>query len=463
LGFSQLTALADLQQLTLLDIVLGEGRPAESSYVRDSPHWRALAGTIGQLQQLSELSFGGWDHSYHRMGADAAAELSKLTQLQRLELHSVGEPAQGTLPSDPVLLRMLPVSLTALQCTSCCIHGDAPELRRLQPHQEMMRQSWFPNADSIQQEAAQQLGQISSFQFNALRSLQLQDTYFTPKLLLQMPQLHSVSIVFGSRELRNRDELPPKDIPMRALLAQLCDVLPQLQQLRELSLFGIMPRLQSRREAAEAAVLAAHMQQALDVPAPQQPAADCVNYAGLTASSRLTCLRIESCSLIEGAAATAAAAVQQMFGAGQQLPHLHTMLVAASPLPELEVSPSQTVSHSRYPDEGYQDLFEEDVKHMPKHSLVLGPGDAARIVQCCPNLRSLGALVVGEGVVVSELAPLLLLTQLTCLGIAGGGCDDAVAGRVLARMSGGQHGEFCGGWLLGWHVYHSPSGEGCGG
>jgi hypothetical protein len=163
--------------------------------------------------------------------------------------------------------------------------------------------------------------------------------------------------------------------------------------------------------------------------------------------------------LTETATATAAATAQQVFGAGQQLPHLQTVLVAASPLPELEVPPSQTVSHSRYPDEGYEDLKEEDPASMPKHSLVLGPGDAARIVQCCPNLRSLGALVVGEGVTALKLAPLLLLTQLTCLGIAGEGCDDAVAAQVLARLTS----ELRACLLLGPHVEHGLCRGVCGG
>jgi hypothetical protein len=447
LGFSQLTALSALQQLTLLNPLLDKQEAAESAEEADNPHLSALVGTLVHLLQLSELSLGGWYDSH--MGAAVAAGLSSLTRLQRLELQYVGERFGGLMkPADPVLLRMLPVSLTALQCTSCCIQGDEPEVLRLQPEEERLLQFWLPGRLNSQLAEPQQLGlggtlsssstepqQLGlggtlSAQFNALRRLQLQDTDFIAKLLLQMPQLYSLSIAYGSRELRSEFILPSKDIPMRALLAQLCDVLPQLQQLRELSLFGIMPRPPKWDDA--------HGQQAFGVPALQQPAVDgaagCVNYAGLTASSRLTCLRIESCSMTEGATATAAAALQQVFGAGQQLPHLQTVLLAASPLPELEVLEG---CYDRDPQDygyciGLQDLREEDVASMPKHSLVLSPGDAARIVQCCPNLRSLGAVLVGKGLTAAELAPLLLLTQLPCLGIAGEGCDDAVAGQVLA-------------------------------
>jgi hypothetical protein len=61
---------------------------------------------------------------------------------------------------------------------------------------------------------------------------------------------------------------------------------------------------------------------------------------------------------------------------------------------------------------------------LAENSLVLGPGDAALLVNCCPALQHVAMLAVEEGVPASDLAPLLQLNALTYLGIGGIGCDD---------------------------------------
>jgi hypothetical protein len=142
--------------------------------------------------------------------------------------------------------------------------------------------------------------------------------------------------------------------------------------------------------------------------------ASATDYAALTASSQLQTLQLQGCSM-------AATAAEHMFTAGRPLPHLTQVYIS--------------------PDEGWPEITDEaadwlqDPAGLRHYSLVVGPAHVGRLVACCPALQELGMLVLKDGVVASDLAPLLQLTGLTRLGIGGVGCDNA-AMQVLAAMTG---------------------------
>jgi hypothetical protein len=138
------------------------------------------------------------------------------------------------------------------------------------------------------------------------------------------------------------------------------------------------------------------------------------DYAALTASSHLQTLKVVNCSM-------AATAAEHMLTAGRPLLHLT----------ELSITPVRCSSEisSQAAD------WLQDPAGLGDHSLAVGPAIAGRLVACCPALQALDVLVLEDGVVASDLAPLLQLTALTRLGIGGVGCDNA-ATLVLAAMTG---------------------------
>jgi hypothetical protein len=73
-----------------------------------------------------------------------------------------------------------------------------------------------------------------------------------------------------------------------------------------------------------------------------------------------------------------------------------------------------------------------------------GPGDVARLVECCPALETLWVPgLVQPGV---DMSPLTALTALTELLVGGEAVDDGVASSVLAKMTG----------LERLRIYHAP-------
>jgi hypothetical protein len=142
--------------------------------------------------------------------------------------------------------------------------------------------------------------------------------------------------------------------------------------------------------------------------------ASAADYAALTASSQLQALELLDC----GMAATAA---EHMFAAGRSLPHLT----------ELCVSPARFWPAMA----DLADAWLEHAADLRDCSLVVWPAVVRQMVACCPALHGLGTLVLEEGIVASDLAPLLQLTALTWLDIGGPDCDNA-ATQVLAAMTG---------------------------
>jgi hypothetical protein len=145
------------------------------------------------------------------------------------------------------------------------------------------------------------------------------------------------------------------------------------------------------------------------------------DYAALTANTQLRSLDLRGCWM-------ASTAAQHMLAAGRVLPHLTKLCIC---------------THELWADE------EEPGKMFPKRvpegqmetqmSLVLGPADVAQLVRCCPMLQELRMLMLTADVTVDDLAPLLQLTVLRCLGIGGDGCSDSVAEQLLPKLSGERH------------------------
>jgi hypothetical protein len=73
----------------------------------------------------------------------------------------------------------------------------------------------------------------------------------------------------------------------------------------------------------------------------------------------------------------------------------------------------------------------EEVEHM---GCCFGPGDIARLVECCPALESLWVPGLLQPIV--ELSPLTALTALTELVVGGEVVHDGMASSVLAKMTG---------------------------
>jgi hypothetical protein len=169
---------------------------------------------------------------------------------------------------------------------------------------------------------------------------------------------------------------------------------------------------------------------------PDSAAAAAASCAAFTASSQLTAL------------VQPAGAVQQMFSDGKQLPELRQLSVSSELYTECLRSDGQYTA---------QDLERFALKQMKAlgRCHCLAASALGHLAGCCPNLCDLEMLWAAAGSSsstaggngssssssssssVSELLPLLQLTALTRLAVAGGGWDDAAAAAVLAHMTGG--------------------------
>jgi hypothetical protein len=136
--------------------------------------------------------------------------------------------------------------------------------------------------------------------------------------------------------------------------------------------------------------------------------APAANYAALTASPHLKGFELTNCRM-------AAAAAQHMFPAGRVRPQLQRMRIAGT-------AQDRWANHQA---DGYL-------------GLVLGPGDAAQLVSCCPQLQELGPVMVRQYTAPQHLQPLVQLSALTRLQIGGAACDDALAEHMLAHLTGEQ-------------------------
>jgi hypothetical protein len=161
----------------------------------------------------------------------------------------------------------------------------------------------------------------------------------------------------------------------------LLDVLPQLQQLQELQLFGVLG---------------------------WPPHQHTHNYAALFAASGLTALNLIHSDLDPYFG-------QAVFAPGVQLPLLR----------RLQMGWGYWDSVQQCMDPGWEELPEHD-------SWPLGPGDIDGLVRCCPNVQQLWlTTVIAPG---TPMAALMALTALTELLVGGDVIDDVVAVDVLGRM-----------------------------
>jgi hypothetical protein len=236
----------------------------------------------------------------------------------------------------------------------------------------------------------------SSWELPVLEQLELTEEGvggFEPALLQQMPQLRVFS--YTPLEVLEADhQWPPVDREQ-----QLVEALPQLQHLQHLQLEYLV-----------------HW------PSPS-------SCASLTASSQLTALVLRECRLPAGA-------VQHMFAAGQQLQQLQQLEVVASTDAQCDVDIEF--------NSDLQITIEHNARLLQPDSLNLGPGDLAKLASCCPGLRNLRLIWCdlpgpARGEAALEAAPLLQLTGLTALEVAGRYWNDQAAEKVLAHMTGVLH------------------------
>jgi hypothetical protein len=155
------------------------------------------------------------------------------------------------------------------------------------------------------------------------------------------------------------------------------------------------------------------------------PASEVARYSALLPPSQeLTQLEL---TWDEGGSMLAPDCGQYVFEAGRQLPKLTELTLGL---------PSD--SWDRVGDDLAIAELVEDM------GCCVGPGDVARLVECCPALKSLEVPgLVQPGV---DMGPLTALTALTDLFVGGEVVDDGVASSVLAKMTG----------LEGLRIYHAP-------
>jgi hypothetical protein len=207
----------------------------------------------------------------------------------------------------------------------------------------------------------------------------LEGAHTSPAIMASMPQLNYVTYVAHDERAERQGAA--------ALLA----VLLQLQELKALTLrcCDFRPDLDSA---------GSHLSTC---------AQQC---AGLTASSKLETLIFMDCALPAGA-------LGYMFPAGRQLQELH----------ELEISWDDHLEHHNWWDNSAT---------RNSASLVLSPGDLARLVAACSSLRRLATLRAGSGIPCEQLQGLLELPALTELCVAGNAWNNRATEQVLAHMTG---------------------------
>jgi hypothetical protein len=389
--------LQQLQSLTLSQVELPA---APDSFVH--PKLTSLCLDSCRIRTCSDVF--GW----------AAEQLVHLTALQRLQLHcrnelDTGPPVAGIMAFEEALgqlqqltcLRLVDFDIGAAMATI----SSLSQLQELQLYyngmsEQLVQMQWLPSSlTSVNLSmcavscAAADSGSGSSsssgWKLPVLEQLQLEGIVgFEPVLLKQMPQLRVFSYFPGYDREAHHDEGSDR-------VQQLVQVLPQRQNLQQLQL-----------------------ERLVEWPSPS-------SCASLTASTQLTALVLMECSLPAGA-------VQHMFAAGQQLQQLQRLEVVASEDNQAEVD------HCQLGDLDF--ALEQNTGLLQRDSLNIGFGDLAKLASCCPRLRDLRLIWCdmpgpARGAV-SEAAPLLRLTALTALQVAGQYWNNVVVERVLAKMTG---------------------------
>jgi hypothetical protein len=369
---NQLQPLTNLRSLTL-----GSLGQVGSNYLEHPPEDNpALGQVIGQLVQLTALDINA--------GCDGRvlSAVSNLSELRELEISNVGSA------DHPIQLQDLPNSLTycildegVLDCTV---------------------------ADSWQMPQLQEL-----------RVAEWEGAGFRPALLNRMLQLRCLDL---SVEVRSN---PPWGI------TDVLAVLPQLQHLQRLKLYGMQhwPEIAAAEIQAEIAAAELHAEIApaaaaaagAAVAAAQAAvnaaeAAAVASSAALTASRWLSVLSCEDCRFPAGS-------MGRMFPAGWRLPFLQVL--------DFNCCEGDLECYAFHDEDSDPSVFS-------RCSLQMQLGELRGLVQCCPDLREVSALWVDSGIRWLELQQLLQLTKLTKLGIGGDDVDDDVAVGVLAHMTGGR-------------------------
>jgi hypothetical protein len=358
----QLQPLTNLRSLTL-----GSLGQVGSNYLEHPPEDNpALGKVIAQLVQLTALDINA--------GVDGRvlSAVSNLRDLRELEINNVGSAEH------PIRLQDLPNSLTycildegVLDCT--------------------VDNSW-------------QLPQLQE-----LRVAEWEGAGFRPALLNRMLQLRCLDL---SVEVRSNPAWGLTDV-----LA----VLPQLQHLQRLKLYGMQhwPAIAAAELDAEIAAAELHAEVAAAAAAgaavAAAQAAAVASSATLTASRWLSVLSCEDCQFPAGS-------VGRMFPAGWRLPFLQVL--------DFNCCEGDLECYAFHDEDSDPSVFS-------RCSLQLQLGELRGLVQCCPNLRELSTLWVDSSIRWLELQQLLQLTKLTKLGLGGDDVDDDVAVEVLAHMTGG--------------------------
>jgi hypothetical protein len=303
--------------------------------------------------------------------------LATLSNMLQLEQLSLNDI--GTR-AQPVQLSDLPSSLTALSVFACNTSGEGLDSLTSSSSSSSSSRNWQPP----------QLRQLcisgSSFRSrhkgnNDHSGAALLHPALLQPMLLQLQHLEiwtGESNVTGGRRYE------------RVTWQSVAAVLPQLQQLRHL----ILAYFDITAAAAE-------------------------DFAALTSSGHLTALELRIPQL-------PAAAVLHMFPAGRLLPQLKSVRVVDS------VNAVYRQRHEEYYTWGAAAFV---------GCLQLGRDDAAqRLAACCPQLEDLGMVMAGADVAAADLLPLVQLTALTRLSVFGAGWTDEAAEHVLAKLTGGLHG-----------------------
>jgi hypothetical protein len=345
-----------------------------------------------------------------------ARQLVHLTGLQCLQLRWLDE--QDTDPSEAGILAFAAALAQLQQLTSLDLMtintinaalaavSSLSQLQELQlshvgTDEQPLQMQWLPSSltsvmlarCSVSCAANSSRSSSSGWQLPVVEHFKLMWVRgFEPAQLKQMPRLRILGYGCFNAHQGNDFGLEKQ---------QLVEVLPQLQNLQQLQLESL-----------------------LRWPSPSI-------CASLTAHSQLTALVLMECSLPVGA-------VQHMFASGQQLQQLQRLEVVTSGYWQAEVD--HLYSPLRHPLE-LQTCLEYNASLLQADSLNVGPKDLAKLASCCPRFCELKMIWCdlpgpARGEAAGEAAPLLQLTALTALQVAGQYWNDAVVESVLAHMTG---------------------------
>jgi hypothetical protein len=348
--------------------------------------------SLSALTQLTSLHLGTFSASSAciRVGW-IASNISSLTGLRQLKLSFVGfQPQQpGSIPNAALAAALGElVQLTSLTLESC-VNGTAlstattlSQLTRLQllgigGSEEALQMDDPPSSLTHLQLLncyIQGPEDSSSWQLPSLQELEVWGvTGFRPATLAGMQQLCWLQM--------NNDNCTID-------VEHLPEYLSQQQRLEHLELYDMQ---QGAQEVSDA------------------------SFAGLTASSFLTSLRLTDCCMSNDAAS-------HMFPEGRQLQ-------------QLEVGASHDLFND-YAEPPQPANFGVD-QEVQRRSLTLSWNDLQQLTSCCPNLQQLSLVWSEEyGPAGNDLRQLLRLMQLTKLSVGGLDWDDGAAERVLVQLTG---------------------------